>query len=59
MFFSNVTIIFNKYLLDTAGFRKSLSDRVPRRAASSPPLGSGPKADNPRDRLSQVPYSSG
>lgn len=23
MFFSNVTIIFNKYLLDTAGFRES------------------------------------
>lgn len=23
MFFSNVTILFNKYLLDTAGFRTS------------------------------------
>lgn len=28
MFFSNVTIIFNKYLLDTAGFRKSISRHI-------------------------------
>lgn len=41
MFFSNVTIIFNKYLLDIAGFRESATR--PASALLHPFSGSWPR----------------